>query len=330
MSWDESLHYAHQLKGFHPWTGYTIDVVALQHTLKEARHDIQVARELTQERTKQHITHLKVIASLPVWKSCLATPEMSPRGWGMTQQTDPLFMQEQLRDLQITEPAFPHHPALLGNRPETTDPDQYDSTWEDVEDDEGDATSQMDVNLDASIGEETDTSLHLHCSLSADRCRWKNHALHRECNCAQQEFSKPQNCWLSFPLFRENTKEDAISNRDWRSEVEEALERGHNAAKVKEVMFASLGRLRQVSKISEYRNGRCFNCQKEGHHWHQCKEPLSPELQELADKMDQECKECEKKALNPQGGPGVKGGSVPTPSVGANSVLPQVARTQAQ
>ena len=36
MSWDESLQYAHQLMGIHPWTGYMIDVVAYQQTLKEA------------------------------------------------------------------------------------------------------------------------------------------------------------------------------------------------------------------------------------------------------------------------------------------------------
>ena len=36
MSWDESLHYAHQLTGIHPWTGYMIEVVAHQWTLKEA------------------------------------------------------------------------------------------------------------------------------------------------------------------------------------------------------------------------------------------------------------------------------------------------------
>ena len=30
MSWDESLCYAHQLTGIHPWTGYMIQVVALQ------------------------------------------------------------------------------------------------------------------------------------------------------------------------------------------------------------------------------------------------------------------------------------------------------------
>ena len=58
MYWDESLHY--------PWTGYTIDIVALQQTLKEAHHNIQVAREFTHERTKQHIAHLKVMALSPV------------------------------------------------------------------------------------------------------------------------------------------------------------------------------------------------------------------------------------------------------------------------
>ena len=36
MSWDESLHYAHQLMGIHPWTGYMIEVVAHQRTFKEA------------------------------------------------------------------------------------------------------------------------------------------------------------------------------------------------------------------------------------------------------------------------------------------------------
>ena len=36
MSWDESLHYAHQSMGVHPWTGYMIEVVAHQQTLKEA------------------------------------------------------------------------------------------------------------------------------------------------------------------------------------------------------------------------------------------------------------------------------------------------------
>ena len=62
----------------------------------------------------------------------------------------------------------------------------------------------------------------------------------REHTRAQREFWRPKNRRLSFPLFRETTKEDAISYRDWHSEIEDTLEHGHDAAKVKEVMFASL------------------------------------------------------------------------------------------
>ena len=78
MSWDESLQYAHRLMGIHPWTGYMIEVVAYQQTLKEARHKMQVAREFTNERTKQRITHLNALAMVPAAKARSATPKGSP------------------------------------------------------------------------------------------------------------------------------------------------------------------------------------------------------------------------------------------------------------
>ena len=88
MSWDESLHYAHQLTGVHLWTGYMIEVVAHQRTLKEARHKMQVAREFTHERTKQRITHLNALAMAPAVKARPATPQRSPRGRGMMRRAN--------------------------------------------------------------------------------------------------------------------------------------------------------------------------------------------------------------------------------------------------
>ena len=41
-------------------------------------------------------------------------------------------------------------------------------------------------------------------------------------------------------MFRETTEEDAISYWDWHSEIKDTLEQGHDPAKVKEAMFASL------------------------------------------------------------------------------------------
>ena len=121
MSWDESLRYAHQLLGVHPWTGYMIEVVALQRTLKEARHEMQVAREFTHERTKQRIAHLNALAAALTTRAQPATPQRSPRGRSMTRRANQFFVQQQLREMNFDEPAFAHRPALLGARPETLD-----------------------------------------------------------------------------------------------------------------------------------------------------------------------------------------------------------------
>ena len=527
MSWDESLRYTHQLSDVHPWTGYMIEVVAIQWTLKEARHEMQVAREFTNERTKQRIAHLNALAAAPTMRAQLTMPQRLPRGHGMTRRADQFFVQQQLREMNFDEPAFTHHPALLGTWPETLENEWFNSTHEDAKEDEGDATSMVDAELDASTGEETDATGCPAHTPSADRHCKRNRTLRREHNRAWREFCRPKNRRLSFPLFRESTKEDAISYWDWRSEIEDALEQGHDPTKVKEVMFASLegmakdnakmrmetcmwrvfwmgwtpcmgcpwrsrfqslnaalcglqqrpmesarayyncmaqitvilrechgnryrpGELARMSKdcfyagllpenhpmvvhlkdqlhttpldllrvllkqeendtltctrypqststrlshpqksmecyhrqpatekrndgytvcpaqldtaqaeaapeadapifddtvdaleswyndgflislwqatvISKSRSGRCFNCQKEGHYLHQCKETLSPELQELSDQQDREREERKKRSLNPKGGMGAKGGHAPTPLVGANPAPSQV------
>ena len=75
-----------------------------------------------------------------------------------------------------------HCPALLGARSETPEHEQFDSAHEDAEKDEGDATSILDAELDASMGEEMDTTGHLTHMPSAERRRRRNRALRRERN----------------------------------------------------------------------------------------------------------------------------------------------------
>ena len=81
--------------------------------------------------------------------------------------------------------------------------------------------------------------------------------------------------------------------------------------------------LRQATEVSELRHGCCFNCQKEGHRWHQCKEPLFPELQEVSDQQDREREDRKKRALNPRGGMGMKGGHTSIPLARVSLALPQ-------
>ena len=86
----------------------------------------------------------------------------------------------------------------------------------------------------------------------------------------------------------------------------------------------------QATEVSELRHGCCFNCQKEGHHWRQCKEPLSPELQEVSDQQDKEREDRKKRALNPRGGMGMKGGHAPIPLAGVSLAPLQVTCAPAQ
>ena len=80
---------------------------------------MQVARELTHERTKQRIAHLNALAAARTMKAQLTMPQRLPRGHGMTRWADQFFVQQQLREMNFDEPAFAHCPALLGARPET-------------------------------------------------------------------------------------------------------------------------------------------------------------------------------------------------------------------
>ena len=151
--------------------------------------------------------------------------------------------------MNLEESAFAQCPTLLGTQPESTEREQFDSTREDAKED-GEATSALDAKLDTSTGKETDASGHPARSPSAERCYRRNRAMYRKRTRVRREFRRPKNRHLSFPLFLETTKEDAISYWDWCSEIEDTLEHGHNAAKVKEAMFASLeGMARDNAKM---------------------------------------------------------------------------------
>ena len=168
----------------------------------------------------------------------------------MTRRADRYFVQQQLGEMNLEESAFAQHPTLLGAQPESPEHKQFDSAWEDAKEEDGKATSALDAKLDASTGEERDASGRPARTSSAERHCRRNRTMHREHTQVRREFQRPKNRCLSFPLFWETTKEDAISYRDWHSEIEDALEHGHNAAKVKEAMFASLeGMARDNAKM---------------------------------------------------------------------------------
>ena len=128
----------------------------------------------------------------------------------MMGRADRYFVQQQLKEMNLKEPAFGQCPTLLGAQPENPEHEQFDSAREDAKEEDGEATSALDAEFDASTGEETDASRHPARMPSAERCHRRNRALHRECTWVRREFLRPKNRCLSFPLFQETTKEVLI------------------------------------------------------------------------------------------------------------------------
>ena len=75
----------------------------------------------------------------------------------MTRRADRYFVQQQLGEMNLEESAFAQCPTLLGAQPESPEHEQFNSAWEDAEED-GKAASALDTKLNASTGEETDAS----------------------------------------------------------------------------------------------------------------------------------------------------------------------------
>ena len=240
MSWDESLHYAHQLTGVHPWTSYMIEVVTHQWTLKEAWHEMQVARKFTHERTKQSLS-FECLGYGPSSEGPTGhAPEIAQGarhdGAGRPILCPTAVKRDESRGAHLCAVPYP-----VGRS--TGEPRAWTvrfcpgRRWRRRRQNQ---VSTLDAELDASMGKEMDAS---GCPARTSSAEWhhrRNRAMHRERTRVRREFWRPKNRCLSFPLFRETTKEDAISYRDWCSEIEDALEHGHNAPKVKEAMFASL------------------------------------------------------------------------------------------
>ena len=113
-----------------------IEVVANQRTLKEARHEMQVVRECSHERTKQRITHLNALAMAPAVKARLVTPQRSPWGQGMMGRADQYFVQQQLREMNLEESTFAQRPTLMGAQAESPECEQFDSAREDTKEED--------------------------------------------------------------------------------------------------------------------------------------------------------------------------------------------------
>ena len=245
MSFDDSIKYCHTLSGLHTWVGTTIQVTALQRTVKEGRHDINRAKEFTLERTKQRIAQLHTV--MPATPSLLGSPRHlthpameSLHRRGMTRQADCQYVQETIKNMQnlaLDDPCIKDEPQC---RTSTPDAGQYDSADQEQDMEEDDLAAELDFD---SEDYDTEATATLDRSIIAERRRRRNRAMWMERARARRGFKRsgpPHRGNLIFSMFWGNDKDDCISYRDWRAEIESALAKGYPQERVKLAMFEAL------------------------------------------------------------------------------------------
>ena len=137
--------------------------------------------------------------------------------------------------------------TLNAMRPVT--PEDYHSTWEPSEFEyksEGLEGPSMDSTGYSSMAtmtsyHDTDNTQRSDTKNRDHKCRRQKHRdrlEHRSTNAWKQRDRK--NGRIVLPLFRESTKEGALTYIDWRLEVEEYITKKYPRPKIKEVMFTSL------------------------------------------------------------------------------------------
>ena len=115
---------------------------------------------------------------------------------------------------------------------------QYDSADQDPEED--DLAAELDFD-----SEEYDTEAtgNFGRSTMAERRQRRNRAMQKERARAKRGFKRGGSSRrgnLVFSIFRGNDRDDCISYRDWRAEVESAMAKGYSLERVKLAMFKAL------------------------------------------------------------------------------------------
>ena len=230
MSFDDSIQYCHTLSGMHTWVGNAIQVTALQRTIKEGRYDVNRAKEFTHERTKQRLAQLH--SATPTTPSPAGSPKHpthpameTPRGHGMTRRTDRQYVQETIKNMQnlsLDDRLVRDEPR---QRTSTPDAGQYDSADQEQDMEEDDVAAELDFD---SEDYDTEATGNLERSTMVEHRRRRNHAMRQERARAKRGFKRggpPRRGNLIFSMFRGNDRDDCISYRDWRAEIESAMAR---------------------------------------------------------------------------------------------------------
>ena len=239
ITWENAIAYIWILHDIRDWGGTEVTVVAGQRTMKQSQIDLANMREYCWTRILERLAAVEGKArSLALKNVKTLTPQ--GRGQGYTRRADWYLAQKVAGRLAL-------EPTLHTLRPVT--PEDYHSVREpsefeyESEGSEGSGTNSTGYSSTTTATSHHDTD-HTQRSntKNRDHKRWKQ-KYHDRCKGRKTNAKKlkdQRSGRVVLPLFRESTKEGALTYAEWRLEVEEYIAKGYSRQNIKDAMFTSL------------------------------------------------------------------------------------------
>ena len=239
IAWEDTIHYIRALHDIRVWGGTEVTVVVAQRTMRQSRIDLANTCEYRWAHVLGQLAAMEGRART----LALESPRpMSPqgRGRGYTQKADHYYAQKAVRlpAAELTLNAM--RPATPNDYHFTREPSEFKYESEGSEGPSTDSTGYSSMAIVTSY-HDTDNTQCSHTKNHDRKCqrqKYRDKQEHQSTNAWKQRDHK--NGQVVLPLFRESTKEGALTYTDWRLEVEEYITKKYPGHKIKEAMFTSL------------------------------------------------------------------------------------------
>ena len=210
-----------------------------QPTMRQSRIDLANTHEYRQTRVLGRFATVEGQA----WTLGLESPRpISPqgRGRGYTWRADCYYVQKAVGALAIELTLNAMRLATPEDYHSIREPSEFEYKSEGLEGPSMDSTGYSSTATMTSYHDIDNTQ----CSDPKNRdCKYQRQKHQDRWECQSTNAQKQRDCKngrVVLPLFRESTKEGALTYTDWRLEVEEYIMKKYPGPKIKEAMFTSL------------------------------------------------------------------------------------------
>ena len=249
MPYDEAAHYIRNIVGSRDWVGFPVVVRATPLTLAESRARIVDAREFVRSLTmsKAQLDHQeaqradeerrqaeRALALRMEFNRRRQTHSGLDKGMGKP------------RSVYVTPDSSPNR-----HRPSDDDRRGRDAPWSAKSSELGggshsssESDPQTDTDDDSDTSRRTTTS-----NRERRRLKSRRRDRHKGGRGGREKSNRGK---MSLPIFRDSTKDDAISYDDWRCEVDALILRGHSEKKIKLAVLDALeGRPKRAAQVAD-------------------------------------------------------------------------------